>query len=126
MLLGIKTALFNKNYIEFSKRRISWKVFNKASALVFITMIYVLTMIIVLTSLEPDIEFSKIAFELISAFTTCGLSTGITSELGGCAKLILIFTMFLGRIGPLTIALALSRPRAEGNYKYPKENILIG
>jgi V-type sodium ATP synthase subunit J len=126
LLLGIKTALFNKNYIEFSKRRISWKVFNKASALVFITMIYVLTMIIVLTSLEPDIEFSKIAFELISAFTTCGLSTGITPELGGCAKLILIFTMFLGRVGPLTIALALSRPRAEGNYKYPKENILIG
>jgi len=38
----------------------------------------------------------------------------------------LIFTMFIGRVGPLTIMLALSRPRAEGNYKYPKENILIG
>ena len=126
LFLGIKTALLNKNYIEFSKRRISWKLFNKASALVFIAMMYVLTMIVILTALEPDLEFTKIAFELISAFSTCGLSTGITSQLGNSSKFILIFTMFLGRVGPLTIALALSRPRAEGNYKYPKENILIG
>ena len=126
LFLGIKTALFNKNYIEFSKRRISWKLFNKASALVFIAMMYVLTTIIILTALEPNIEFTKIAFELISAFSTCGLSTGITPELCTFSKLILIFTMFLGRVGPLTIMLALSRPRAEGNYKYPKENILIG
>ena len=89
-------------------------------------MMYVLTMIVILTALEPDLEFTKIAFELISAFSTCGLSTGITSQLGNSSKFILIFTMFLGRVGPLTIALALSRPRAEGNYKYPKENILIG
>ena len=126
LFLGIKTALLNKNYIEFSKRRISWKLFNKASALVFIAMMYVITMIVILTALEPDLEFTKIAFELISAFSTCGLSTGITPQLGIFSKFILIFTMFLGRVGPLTIALALSRPRVEGNYKYPKENILIG
>ena len=126
LFLGIKTALLNKNYIEFSKRRISWKLFNKASALVFIAMMYVLIMIVVLASIEPHFEFTKVAFELISAFSTCGLSTGITPYLNEASQAILMFTMFLGRVGPLTIALALSRPRAEGNYKYPKENILIG
>ena len=126
LFLGIKTALQNKNYIEYSRRRISWKLFNKASALVMIAMIYILTTMIVLMALEPHLTFTQVAFEVMSAFSTCGLSIGVTSELCGISKIILMFSMFLGRVGPLTIVLALSRPRIEGNYKYPKENILIG
>ena len=126
LFLGIRTALKNKNYIEFSKRRISWRVFNKASALVFIAMIYVCAMILLMAQFDPEIDIMKIVFELVSAFGTVGLSMGITAELSAASKIILMATMFLGRVGPLTIALALSRESHKGKYKYPKEKILIG
>ena len=126
LFLGIRTALKNKNYIEFSKRRISWRVFNKASALVFIAMIYVSAMILLMAQFDPEIDIMKIVFELVSAFGTVGLSMGITAELSAASKIILMATMFLGRVGPLTIALALSRESHKGKYKYPKEKILIG
>ena len=126
LFLGIKTALFNREYIEFSKRRISWKTFNRASALTLMGIIYILIMIIVMANFDSDKDFPKVAFELMSAFGTVGLSMGITPYLSIGSKIILIFTMFLGRVGPLTIILALSRDRRKGNYKYPKENIQIG
>lgn len=75
---------------------------------------------------EPNMDFIKILFEVMSAFSTSGLSMGITDSLSRPSQVILLLTMFLGRVGPLTIALALSRDRRKGNYKYPKENILIG
>ena len=83
-------------------------------------------MIIVMANFDSDKDFSKVAFELMSAFGTVGLSIGITPYLSIGSKIILMFTMFLGRVGPLTIILALSRDRRKGNYKYPKENIQIG
>lgn len=126
LFLGIKAALLNREYIEFSKRRISWRALNKASALTLIAMLYALTMIVVMTRFDPDKEFLKVIFELFSAFGTVGVSMGITADLSIGSQMILILTMFLGRVGPLTIALALSRSSRKGNYKYPKENILIG
>ncbi|CEN34774.1 TrkH family potassium uptake protein [Capnocytophaga cynodegmi] len=126
LFLGIKAALLNREYIEFSKRRISWRALNKASALTIIAMFYILTMIIIMAELEPDKDILKVAFELMSAFGTVGLSMGVTPHLTIASKVIIIFTMFLGRVGPLTIVLALSRDSRKGKYKYPKENILIG
>ena len=83
-------------------------------------------MIIVMANFDSDKDFPKVAFELMSAFGTVGLSMGITPYLSIGSKIILMFTMFLGRVGPLTIILALSRDRRKGNDKYPKENIQIG
>ena len=68
----------------------------------------------------------QILFETISAFGTCGLSTGITSQLTPIGKLIIITTMFVGRIGSLTMVLALSGARKKHLYKYPEERIAIG
>ena len=75
---------------------------------------------------DRDKETIKVLFELMSAFSTCGLSMGLTSWLSTPSQVILLITMFLGRVGPLTIVLAFSRERNVGKYKYPKENILIG
>ena len=71
-------------------------------------------------SLEP------VLFEVISALATVGLSTGITPEVGSAAQLLLTFLMFLGRLGPITLASALalrSRPRL---YDLPHERPIIG
>ena len=126
LYLGVRTSLLNRRYIEYSKRRISWQLFNKASTLVFITLLYVFLAALLITYFDPEVELLKILFEVISAFSTTGLSMGITNSLSTASQTILLFTMFLGRVGPLTIVLAFSRERIVGNYKYPKEDILIG
>ena len=71
-------------------------------------------------------EFDVVLFETISAFATVGLSTGITASLPTSAQLLLIGLMFLGRIGPLTVASALAvreRPRL---YQLPEERTIVG
>ena len=126
LYLGVRTSLLNKRYIEYSKRRISWQLFNKASTLVFIASSYIMIMAILMMYFDRDKEPIKVLFELMSAFSTCGLSMVLTSWLSTPSQVILLITMFLGRVGPLTIVLAFSRERNVGKYKYPKENILIG
>jgi Trk-type K+ transport system membrane component len=67
-----------------------------------------------------------LAFEEVSALSTVGLSMGITPSLGVTAKTILVISMFIGRIGSLTIILALIRRAASVQYTYSHTNVLIG
>jgi trk system potassium uptake protein TrkH len=67
-----------------------------------------------------------LAFEAFSAFGTVGLSTGLTAELGSGGKLVLIFLMFAGRVGPLTLVIAVGRRREKGRFRYAEENIMVG
>jgi len=70
-------------------------------------------------------DLLKLLFELVSAFGTVGLSTGITSSLTTGQRIVIILTMFLGRLGPMTFALALARPRAQ-QVRFPETNLLTG
>ena len=63
---------------------------------------------------------------IISAFGTVGLTLGITPQLSVLSKLLIIITMFIGRLGPLTFALAIGETKKKAISKYPKENILVG
>lgn len=75
---------------------------------------------------EHPRAFLAIAFEVISAFGTVGLSMGVTPYLSEPGKLIICVLMFLGRIGPLTLILVLMRPRKGHRFSYPEEDIIIG
>ena len=70
-------------------------------------------------------KFLEIAFEVVSAFGTVGLSTGVTGAMSQAGKLILTALMFTGRLGPLMLAYAISRP-SPPRYRYAEENIMIG
>jgi trk/ktr system potassium uptake protein len=70
-------------------------------------------------------RFMELLFEAVSAFGTVGLSTGITSTLSHIGRIIITLLMFIGRLGPLVIALALSRERVT-RFQYAEENIMIG
>ncbi len=126
ILFGIVTTIKNKEHLEYNKRRISWKIYNKAMVIVFISIIYVVVILFLLIWLE-DIRVIELGFELVSAFGTVGLSRDLTPQLSDISKLLIMITMFVGRVGPLTIALALSKVKnSKGRYVYPKEDILIG
>jgi Trk-type K+ transport system membrane component len=66
-----------------------------------------------------------VVFECFSAFSTVGLSLGITAELSTSGKVVMILLMFIGRVGMLTILIAFVRSKTTYNYRYPTENILI-
>ena len=127
IVLGVITIIKNEEYIEYNGRKISWTNFNRAISIVFISVWYIITILFLLILLEPDINVMNLLFELVSAFGTVGVTRNLTPYLGNMSKILLIVTMFIGRVGPLTIVSALSLKKIKsGKYKYPEENILIG
>ncbi len=77
-------------------------------------------------TLGGDAAFLDVLFEVVSAFGTVGLSTGITSTLLVPSRLVLVVLMFLGRVGPLTLGLALSWRGPKADWQYPEESVMIG
>ena len=127
IVLGTLATLKNKDAVEYDKRSISWRIYSKAIAILFISLIYTVICVFLLILFERNKNFLDLAFEVYSAFGTVGLSRDLTPSLSDISKFILIVTMFVGRVGPLTITLALSKSNLKkGHYTYPQENILIG
>ena len=90
---------------------------------------FVTSLVILLTGILTVIEpfpFLELFFEVISAFSTVGLSTGITSLLSSEGKVLLVVAMFIGRIGTLTLILSLMLRRRRGKYQYLKGKFRIG
>ncbi len=108
------------------ERTLALETAMKASVLTVIAANVIGTAITVLFFIQPDGDNLVLAFEVVSAFSTVGLSLGATSELNAGGKLIIIGLMYVGRLGPLTLALALMQTRRVKMLEYPQENILIG
>ncbi len=75
---------------------------------------------------QSGMTMKEVFFEVFSAFGTVGLSLGITSKLTTAGKVVIIITMFIGRIGPLTLLYAFSREKALGKFEYVEETVMIG
>ena len=100
--------------------------FIKATSIFFLYLFCIVGGIIVLTSIER-IPCMDLLFEAVSAIGTVGLSTGITSSLNSLSKLVIISLMFIGRLGPITIALSFGkRSKNKSSIKYPKTEIIVG
>lgn len=126
IIFGVYYSVKNKD-IMFSKRMIPIEIYKKATAIVFIAILYLIISYLFLVTIENGNNLLEILYELISAFGTVGLSLNFTPKLQDLSKIIIIITMFIGRIGPLTLAIALSKNNnTKEKYKYPVENILIG
>jgi len=127
IVLGTWATLKNRNIIEYNKRSVSWRIYNKAIVILFISLIYTSICVFLLILLERNRNLLDLAFEVYSAFGTVGLSRDLTPNLTSISKFVLIVTMFVGRVGPLTIVLALSKSKMKKeNISRPQENILIG
>lgn len=134
---GVLTATFfamlrNKDRVSVFKTTIPKDVVRRALVVFFlaITWIFFITLILLITEKDSLIAakdgFIKILFEVTSAFGTVGLSTGITPYLSQAGKLLVIITMFIGRVGPLTVTLAIALQQEKIMYKYPEDNIMVG
>ena len=135
---GIKTSTFflimlsawsnlrGKSRIELSGYELPKELLFKALSIFFFAASIIVFSIFLLSVFEPHIPVHKIAFEEVSAFATVGLSMGITESLSIPSKWIIIFSMFLGRVGILTFALSLSSSKYKKNYKYPSATMMVG
>lgn len=124
LLQGIKSAATNKSEKAFHYS-IPKVAFRKASIITILAIGVVFIGTYLFMIMEPKIPLTEALFEVTSAFGTVGLSTGITPGLGVGAKLLSIIIMFIGRLGPLTIASMWYFSRGE-RVRFPEGNIAIG
>ncbi|MEK6591147.1 MAG: potassium transporter TrkG [Nitrospinota bacterium] len=124
IFVTIWSKLKGKEDSNLFKRRISDDIKDKASLIFFLMIFAAILDLLVLTATEK-FSFLQILFEIISALGNTGLSTGITSNLSNLSKILLSITMFIGRVGPLTIGLALVE-RTKPSFRYPDGDIFVG
>lgn len=138
---GIKTTTFvvliisfynlvrGKEDVEIFGRRILPETTIRASAILILSIMIITVCSIILSVTEENIgyDFLEIVYETVSAFSTVGLTRGITPSLSNTGKLILSMMMYIGRVGPLTVAYAfLKKHKNIGNYTYPEGKVIIG
>ena len=137
---GIKTTTFAIIFLSIVyfargkktkafERSISKAVIVKAFILTTVGIICCLVTTILVSIIQPELGTRETLFEVISAFSTTGLSMGITSSLNSANKIILCLMMFFGRIGPLTIIGVVNKSwmvESKENVKYIEESVIIG
>ncbi len=119
------TEIRGEAAVNIFGKRLSRSVHRQAMTVVLLAIALVVTATMALMFLS-DAGMEKLLFEAVSAFATVGLSTGITASLPPAGQVILIILMFVGRLGPVTLASALALRSRPILYEFPKERPLIG
>ena len=126
IILAAFSSLTGKKVVSAFKRQIPFDNVLRAIGITSLSFFAILFLAIFLLRLEPNLPFEKVIFETISAFATNGLSSGITAEFGSLSRFILIFAMFVGRFGPLTLVLLLAGRVKQPSFSNSEERIRIG
>jgi trk system potassium uptake protein TrkH len=111
--------------MEIFNRQLEKEVIYKAISITMLSAGLVILVTLILSITEQG-AFIDILFETVSAFGTVGLSTGVTPTLSKIGRSLIIFTMFAGRVGPLTFAVAFAERERKGIYHYPSEDVMVG
>jgi trk system potassium uptake protein TrkH len=125
VILATRASIRGREYGTAFGRRFSHQLVYRAVAIIMMAALVVFVTALSLTFTE-EFTFSQVFFEVVSAFGTVGLSTGITPELTAVGKVVIIAVMFVGRLGPLTLAYALARQHKELRYELPQKDLPIG
>ncbi|WP_414753129.1 TrkH family potassium uptake protein [Anabaena sp. CCY 9910] len=121
-----KTILQGKEEVLLYERKIAVALILKAVGVLVGSIATVILATIVISLTDPQLDFIQILFEVVSAFATVGLSTGITASVSPAAKLVLIITMYVGRVGVLLLMSAILGDPRPTRIHYPEENLLVG
>jgi Trk-type K+ transport system membrane component len=121
--LNMISILKGKDRTEFFNSEISFQSTRRAFAIIIISLLVIGMIVFGISVNDSDKGLINIAFEAFSAFSTVGLTLGITPQLSSVSKLILILAMFIGRVGAITLLVILIRQSKQLYYRYPKEDI---
>ena len=124
-ILNILSLARGRERIELYRREIVEVTVKRAFAMISLSIIVIAIGVLGISAFEPDLTMIEIAFESVSAYSTTGLSMGVTSSLSPISKFIIIILMFVGRVSALTVLIAIFRNVINQNYRYPKEEITI-
>ena len=126
LFMSAYSTLRGKKTIDIDKKTISFDSVNKALLIFLFSISVIFLSVFVLTITDGDKAILDLAFEEVSAFATVGLTRGITSDLSTGGRIVIMISMFVGRVGLLTLGYALSKRLISNDYKYPKAKIIIG
>jgi Trk-type K+ transport system membrane component len=134
---GLKTTTFavavlnafsiakGKDRVEIFNRQIDPETVRKAFAVMLLSFIVIGLGVFLVLYFNPELDVLDVAFEVFSAFSTVGLSLGITAKLTTGSKLVISLIMFLGRVGTLTVLVAFIKKTRSLRYKYPQEGVFV-
>lgn len=125
IVMGMLTAFRGKRDINIGKKRLDPSLVGQALAIFTAYFMLIMAGTLVICALEPG-DFKEVLFETVSAIGTVGLSISLTPALTAASRIILILLMYTGRVGILTLALALRRRRTEAEVRRPVDTLFIG
>ncbi len=134
VIIGLALSKLRGNAdVNLFRRRVPDQVVSNAISVAFFAAVMLIIVIMLLSVTEvalqkayPGDDFIALAFEATSAFGTVGLSTGVTPTLSVTGKLLIIILMMVGRLGPLTITIALAARELKPRFRYAPESVMIG
>lgn len=127
VLIGyLRARIRNRLSIRFFNRNIPSDYSQKALVVFLIALTVVGISCFLMLISQKNLKFEDVTFEVFSAFGTVGLSRGITSIINSFGKIVLIVTMFIGRVGAISLIYAMGVTEAKVDLQYPEEKIMIG
>lgn len=124
-MLSIISVLKGKKDTNVFRHKVSQNIVKIAFVIIILGISLILMDLIILINTETHSLFDLL-FEITSAFGTVGLSTGITSSLSYAGKVIIIFTMLIGRLGPLTIGMSIAGKQPKSTFSYGEGRFYVG
>ncbi|MGC9048807.1 MAG: TrkH family potassium uptake protein [Patescibacteria group bacterium] len=125
IIATLKSWLTGRSSVRLFKRSLVPIVIRQAFTIFSLALLWISLCTLVLSQTEKT-NLLDALFEVVSAFGTVGLSRGITANLTTIGKLIIILTMFVGRIGPLTLSIYIAKKGISEPFKYPEDKVIIG
>lgn len=126
LVFTVISVIRGREDTEVFRKRIGVDLVIRSLCIVFIAMSLVVTVVMILSITETGASLEYIIYETVSAFGTVGLTLGLTPNLSDPGKLIIALTMYTGRLGPLTLVIALARRSRLKGIRYPEDKIIVG
>jgi trk system potassium uptake protein TrkH len=125
MVLGVVATIRRRDRVQIGRREVAMHTVRQASVVIIVMFALVSVMVLILSHTERA-PLSSVLFEAVSACSTVGLSVGLTAQLTFEGRIVIMLAMFAGRLGPLTLLVALAGRQRVPSYDYPVEQVSIG
>ena len=126
LLVALRSLMTGRDRVEIYGRALPQRVLLAALAVVVLYVIIAGLGLFALALYDPQLPLRSEMFEVVSALSTVGLSTGITAQLSPASQLVLCLLMFVGRVGPISMVLAVVRIPRPVRYQFPEEDLVVG